>query len=72
MTDTSVQRKGIGAGIIDELCVYLKEQGFFSVQLAYVIGNEQSKSFWHKMGFEDMAIEKQIKTYRVKGAERIL
>lgn len=56
----------------DEFCVYLKEECFLSVQLAYVIGNEQSKSFWHKMGFEDMAIEKQIKTYRVKGAERIL
>ncbi|MDD6231122.1 MAG: hypothetical protein SO181_12745 [Frisingicoccus sp.] len=43
-----------------------------SVQLAYVIGNEQSRSFWNKMGFRDMAVEKQIKTYRVKGAELIL
>lgn len=51
MTDQSVQSSGVGTGIIQKLCTYLKTLGFYSVQLAWVKGNPQAEHFWLKNGF---------------------
>ena len=39
MTDTSVQRQGVGSRIIDELCRYLANKGTKSIRLAWTKGN---------------------------------
>ncbi len=51
MTDTEIQKKGIGSEIISELCDYLKLKGFTSIRLAWVKGNPQAEYFWLKNMF---------------------
>lgn len=51
MTDVSVQGRGIGTEIMDNLCQYLSALGYESVRLAWVKGNPQSEHFWLKNGF---------------------
>lgn len=43
MTNVSLQGKGIGSAIIQELCEYFKVQGYKRVELAWVKGNPQSE-----------------------------
>lgn len=51
MTDVSIQGRGIGTEIMDNLCQYLSALGYESVRLAWVKGNPQSEHFWLKNGF---------------------
>ena len=51
MTDTAIQKRGIGSEIISELCDYLKLKGFTSIRLAWVKGNPQAEHFWLKNMF---------------------
>ena len=51
MTDTTIQKKGIGSEIISQLCDHLKLKGFVSVRLAWVKGNPQAEHFWLKNRF---------------------
>src|SRR5699024_2158262 len=51
MTDSSIQKQGIGSSIIKQLCAYLKSKGFSHVRLAWVKDNPQSEHFWHKNDF---------------------
>lgn len=51
MTNTAIQKKGIGSEIISETCDFLKQKGFVSVQLAWVKGNPQAEHFWLKNRF---------------------
>lgn len=51
MCDISIQKCGIGTNIITELFDYVKNQGYKSVQLAWVKGNPQAEHFWLKNGF---------------------
>lgn len=51
MTNTAIQRRGIGSEIISELCGHLRTEGFVSVRLAWVKGNPQAEHFWLKNMF---------------------
>lgn len=50
MVDAKMQSKGIGSGIIEEVCRYLASR-FSYVRLGYVKRNMQSEHFWIKNGF---------------------
>lgn len=52
MVDTTVQGKGVGTAIIEELCNYLSKTEFQRVELAWVKGNPQSERFWIKNKFK--------------------
>lgn len=51
MTNTDIQRKGIGTKIIAMLCNTLKEKEYRYIRLGYMKGNKQSKNFWIKNDF---------------------
>lgn len=51
MTDISIQNRGTGTEIINELTEYLCSQGYEKMQLAWVKGNPQAERFWLKNGF---------------------
>ena len=72
MTDISVQNKGTGSMIIDELCSYLPQAGFESVRLGWVKGNPQSEHFWHKNGFAETGLSYDTDGYTVIIARRDL
>ena len=72
MTDVSVQKKGIGSRIIDELCAFLPEAGFTRIRLGWVKGNPQSEHFWHKNGFSETGISYETDGYTVIIAQREL
>lgn len=56
MTDITVQNKGIGSFIIDEVCKYLKEFGFKYIRLGWVKGNEHAEYFWSKNNFKKTGV----------------
>lgn len=72
MTNTAVQKRGIGTEIISELCGYMKLMGYASVRLAWIKGNPQAEHFWRKNMFA--ALEETVSTVSdsVILAERIL
>ena len=72
MTDMSVQNKGIGSTIIDELCCYLPKAGFTSLRLGWVKGNPQAEHFWHKNGFTETGLTYDTDNYTVIIAQRDL
>ena len=45
------RRRGVGAELLEELCVWFRERGVGRVELQALIGNEVSQSFWRKQGF---------------------
>ena len=45
------QYRGIGTGIVAEVCDKLASFGFAQIKLAYVDTNKQAKCFWEKCGF---------------------
>ena len=51
MTDVRFQHRGVGSGLIDEICVYLKQIGYTRIRLGVDRGNPQSFSFWSKNNF---------------------
>lgn len=51
MLKKKYQNRGIGASIVDELKISLKDQGFKKIKLSYVNTNPQARHFWHKMRF---------------------
>ena len=72
MTDVSVQNKGIGTLIIDELCSFLPTAGYASIRLGWVRGNPQSEHFWHKNGFTETGVTYDTDRYTVVVASRDL
>lgn len=72
MTDVSVQHKGIGSEIVNELCDYLRRQCYKAVRLGWVDGNAQSESFWHKNHFVETGMSKRVESYTVIVAQRNL
>lgn len=72
MTDVSVQRRGVGTGIIRELCGYLQKQQYAAVRLGWVKGNPQSAGFWHKNHFQETGVSYDTDGYTVIVAERNL
>ena len=51
MCDVTIQSKGIGTSIIDELCSYMRTIGITSIRLAFVKDNPQASHFWYKNNF---------------------
>lgn len=72
MTDHSVQKKGIGTAIVADVCEYLKSEGFYSVQLAWVKGNPQAEHFWIKNHFIKVKETSSNAAESVILAERVL
>ena len=72
MTDDSVQKKGIGSSIIDELCACLPDAGFIRIRLGWVKGNPQAEHFWHKNGFAETGVTYESNGYTVVAAQRKL
>ena len=52
MVRKSIQNRGIGSKIINELICQLQEDGYQYVQLAWIKGNLQSERFWIKNLFQ--------------------
>lgn len=72
MTDTSVQNRGIGSKIIEELCSFLRTTGFSRVRLGWVKGNPQAQHFWHKCGFAETGVSYDTGAYTVIVAQRAI
>ena len=72
MTEASLQKKGLGSRIIEDLCAYLSEVGFSSVRLGWVKGNPQAMHFWHKNGFRETGVSYDTEDYTVIVAQRQL
>ena len=64
--------RGIGTGIIDELCAFLKENGFEFIRLGRAKGNPQPERFWHKNGFVETGVSYDTEDYTVIVMEREL
>lgn len=54
------QGNGLGTQLISDLITHLTDQGFCYVELGYIKGNAQAKSFWTKNDFTSLGGE--IKT----------
>lgn len=48
----SLRRRGIGEKLVREALLKIDERGVRLVEVSYTLANEQSSSFWPKMGFE--------------------
>lgn len=69
MVDASVQGKGVGSAIVEEVCSCLKSQYDF-VRLGYVRGNAQAENFWLKNEFKPTGIISQKAEYDIVYAQR--
>lgn len=72
MTDASVHNKGVGSGIIGDLCWYLASIGFSAIRLGYISSNPQARGFWSKNGFRDTGMTYDTENYTVTVAQRKL
>ena len=72
MTAVFVQNKGIGSGMIEDLCHYLRDIGLSRVRLGWVKGNSQAEHFWHKNCFTETGITYDTDNYTVVAAKRVL
>ena len=72
MTDVSVQNRGTGSRIIDELGRYLRSAGFLHIRLGWVRGNPQAELFWYKNGFAETGVTYDTENYTVIVAQKNL
>ena len=70
MLDISIQHKGIGTGIVDELCAYLHDLGYAHIRLGWVDGNQRSEHFWHKNGFIETGAVSKTEYYSIIYAQK--
>lgn len=70
MVDIGVQHKGVGTKIIDDLCLYLQQQGYSHIRLSWVKSNPQAEHFWHKNGFTETGVTSQTENYTMIFAQR--
>lgn len=63
--------KGIGSGIVREVCTKLSDCGFRRIRLAYAGSNPQSRAFWIKNEFIPVSTVKR-EPYDLVIAERTL
>lgn len=71
MMNAKMQGKGIGSGLIEEICTCLKSQ-FSFVRLGYVKGNKQSQNFWIKNLFCPTGVIAHTDSYDIVIMERTL
>lgn len=72
MMDIAMQHNGVGTKLIDDLCLYLQQQGYSHIRLSWVKGNPQSEHFWHKNGFIETGVTSQTENYTMIFAQREL
>lgn len=72
MMNVTMQYRGVGTGIIDELCLHLQQQGYSHIRLSWVKGNPQAEHFWHKNGFAETGVTSQTENYTMIFAQRKL
>ena len=65
ITNKSIQNKGIGSKIIEELCNTLKNQGFNNIELACIEDNIEAKNFWLKNKFSHNNKSSKLDNYNV-------
>lgn len=70
MTDVSIQSKGIGSAIVNELSRFMCSQGYSKIQLGWVKGNPQAEHFWLKNGFKETGKMYDMDDYTVVEAQR--
>lgn len=70
MTDVSVQGKGVGSAIINELSRFMCSQGYSKIQLGWVKGNPQAEHFWLKNGFIETGKLYDMDDYTVVEAQK--
>ena len=70
MTDVSMQGKGVGSAIINELSRFMRSQGYSKIQLGWVKGNPQAEHFWHKNGFIETGKMYEMDDYTVVEARK--
>ena len=51
MTNVRYQNRGVGSGIVKDVCACLKQLGYQRVRVGVDKENPQSNSFWSKNGF---------------------
>lgn len=72
MVDIKKQAKGIGSFIIQEVCEYIKSLNYKYIKLAWIKGNNQAESFWHKNGFIEIDERKDQNNHSVIQAVKYL
>ena len=72
MTAVSTQGRGVGTGIVEELCRHFRSLGYLHIRLGWVKGNPQSEGFWHKNGFRETGVTYDTCGYTVIVAQRDL
>lgn len=72
MVEHDVQGHGVGGGIVEELCRYLRETGFRAIRLGWVQGNPQAAHFWSKCGFRETGVLSKTEQYTIMIAEKQL
>lgn len=72
MVDADLQKQGIGSDIIDQLSAALVNDGFSTIQLAWVDGNPQAEAFWIKNGFAKFGDICELEKYSVIRAIKTL
>lgn len=72
MTDVAIQNRGIGSGIIADLCVYLSQIGISKVRLGWVKDNSQAECFWRKNQFVETGDVYDTDKYTAIVAQRYL
>lgn len=72
MMNKSVQRRGIGSRIINDLSEYLAETGVKYIRLGWIEGNKEAEAFWHKNKFKETGVTKDTGRYMVVIAQREL
>jgi GNAT superfamily N-acetyltransferase len=70
MVDADSQKQGIGSDIISKLSTVLVDNGFNTIQLAWVYGNPQAEAFWTKNGFVKFGDVCELKNYSVIRAKK--
>lgn len=65
MVAKELQGNGTGSAVISELQKYLSGQQYSEIRLGCAEGNEQSRGFWMKNGFEETGISYRTDDYRV-------
>ncbi|WP_332527951.1 GNAT family N-acetyltransferase [Niameybacter sp.] len=70
MMNQAFQGAGVGTRIIEEVMAYLKSKHFRQVQLGYIKGNAQAKSFWIKNNFIPAGSEAEGEAYTIVKMKR--
>ncbi len=63
--DGSVQGKGLGRRLVQDVHTMLKAQGVTEVRLGRIEGNSQSEHFWHVCGYAENGLGYDTEDYRV-------